>query len=294
MRLPIDKSKLKKELNRQKLGSFHKTVDGGEGARCFYPTRLDTYGKGCYFNCQYCYARNLLDFRGLWKPNSPASPSMKEMLKTIKKIPSGSVVRLGGMTDCFQPIEKIKRNTYNTIRSLNRKKIHYLIVTKSDLIINPEYLKVMSKKLAHIQVSIPTNNNDVLAATDNAKSFEVRRNVVETLYEEGFDTSVRLAPFLYSTADYEIINQINVDKCLVEFLRVKSVGKNNPLNKAIDLSPYTYKEGGYYHLPFKTKMKILNKLDFKELSVCEDVEAHYHYFLKNVCYNPNDCCNLRI
>lgn len=294
MRLPIDKSKLKKELNKQKLGSFHKTVGGGEGSRCFYPTRLDTYGKGCYFNCQYCYAKNLLDFRKLWKPNSPAATSMKEMLQTIKKIPKGSVVRLGGMTDCFQPIEKIKRNTYKTIQLLNRKKIHYLIVTKSDLIINEEYLNLMSRKLAHIQVSIPTNDNKTLAATDNAKPFEVRKNVVETLQEQGFDTSLRLAPFLYSTADYDVINAIKVDKVLVEFLRVKSVAKSNPLNKVISLNPYTYKEGGYYHLPFNTKMKVLRKLDFNELSICEDVEAHYNYFLKNVCYNPNDCCNLRI
>jgi DNA repair photolyase len=294
MRLPIDKSKLKKELNKQKLGSFHKTVGGGEGSRCFYPTRLDTYGKGCYFNCQYCYAKNLLDFRKLWKPNSPAATSMKEMLQTIKKIPKGSVVRLGGMTDCFQPIEKIKRNTYKTIQLLNRKKIHYLIVTKSDLIINEEYLNLMSRKLAHIQVSIPTNDNKTLAATDNAKPFEVRKNVVETLQEQGFDTSLRLAPFLYSTADYDVINAIKVDKVLVEFLRLKSVAKSNPLNKVISLNPYTYKEGGYYHLPFNTKMKVLRKLDFKELSICEDVEAHYNYFLKNVCYNPNDCCNLRI
>ena len=294
MRLPIDKSKLKKELNKQKLGSFHKTVGGGEGSRCFYPTRLDTYGKGCYFNCQYCYAKNLLDFRKLWKPNSPAATSMKEMLQTIKKIPKGSVVRLGGMTDCFQPIEKIKRNTYKTIQLLNKKKIHYLIVTKSDLIINEEYLNLMSRKLAHIQVSIPTNDNKTLAATDNAKPFEVRKNVVETLQEQGFDTSLRLAPFLYSTADYDVINAIKVDKVLVEFLRLKSVAKSNPLNKVISLNPYTYKEGGYYHLPFNTKMKVLRKLDFKELSICEDVEAHYNYFLKNVCYNPNDCCNLRI
>ena len=290
----IDKSKLKKELNKEKLGSFHKTVGGGEGSRCYYPTRLDTYGKGCYFNCQYCYAKNLLDFRKLWQPNSPAAASIKEILKTVKKIPSGSVVRLGGMTDCFQPIERIRRNTYKTIQLLNKKKIHYLIVTKSDLIINNEYLDLMSKKLAHIQVSIPTNDNEALAATDNAKPFEVRRNVVETLQEQGFDTSLRLAPFLYSTADFEVINDIKVDKCLVEFLRLKSVAKNNPLNKVISLNPYTYKEGGYYHLPLKTKLKVLDRLDFNELSICEDVEAHYNYFLKNVCYNPNDCCNLRI
>lgn len=39
--------------------SFLKTVTGNEGGKCRYPTRLDSYG------CAYCYARSLLEFRGL-------------------------------------------------------------------------------------------------------------------------------------------------------------------------------------------------------------------------------------
>lgn len=289
--LPIDKSKLKKELNKETFGSFYKTVGGREGEKCFYPTRLDTYGKGCYFDCSYCYAKGLLDFRCLWNPNTPATPTVEELIKIIKNIPKGSVVRLGGMTDCFQPIERIKRTTYKTIKLLNKRKIHYLIVTKSDLIMRKEYLDLMDKKLAHIQVSIPTNNNKVLNLTDNAKPFENRKEVVENLYEKGFDVSLRLAPFLYTTSDFDIINNINVSKCLVEFLRVNYLVKRN-LNNIIDLSPYTFKEGGYYHLPLKIKKEVLKKLNFEQLSVCDDVDIHYKYFLKNVCYNPKDCCNL--
>lgn len=44
---------------------------------------------------------------------------------TIDKLSLGSVVILGGVSDCFQPIE----NTYNTIRRLNERIIHF-IVTK--------------------------------------------------------------------------------------------------------------------------------------------------------------------
>ena len=230
----------------------------------------------------------------MWKPNSPATPNMKEILKEVKKIPAGAVVRLGGMTDCFQPIEQFKRTTYKTIQLLNKKRVHYLIVTKSDLITNEEYLQLMNKKLAHIQISIPTDNNKVLAATDNAKPFEVRKNTIETLEEQGFDASVRLAPILYNICNYEKLNQIKTSKCLIEFLRLKSIAKNNPLNKIMSLKQYTYREGGYYHLPLKVKLKILNKLNFNEMSVCEDVDSHYNYFHKNFNHNPNDCCNLKI
>ncbi len=289
----VNITNLKKTLSSNELGSFYKTVGGAEGDKCFYPTRLDTYGKGCYFDCTYCYAKQLLDFRGLWKPTSPAVPNIEEIKKVVKSIPRGSVVRLGGMTDCFQPKERFERNTLKTIGLLNKRKVHYLIVTKSDLITRNEYLKGMSKRLAHIQVSIPTTDNEVLKKTDNAKSFETRKNVVEVLEENGFDTSVRLAPFLYNTADFKKINDIDCKKVLVEFLRINNNAKKG-LKGIVNFSDYTVREGGCNHLPLETKLEVLSRLDFEQISVCDDVQEHYDYFLQNVCYNPNDCCNLSL
>lgn len=273
--------------------SFYKTVTGGEGERCMYPTRLDLYGKGCYYNCTYCYSKQMLNFRKLWHPEDPGVAPLLDVYRTIDKIPENSVVRIGGMTDCFQPIEKHYKNTYNTIRRLNQKNIHYLIVTKSDLIIQPEYLEILDHKLAHIQVSIPSNNNHVLNATDNAPNFEERKTTIETLYDNGFDVSLRLSPFFFETSDIDIINNINVDKCLVEFLRVKP--KTSKLLKDfITFTDYTVKEGGYRHLPLETKLSVLDQLSFKEITVCDDVTSHYNYFKENINHNPNDCCNLTL
>ena len=276
-----------------KFHSFYKTVGGGEGEKCYYPTRLDLYGKGCAFNCSYCYGKQLLDFRGLWNPNNPSVAPLLDVYRTINQIPFGSIVRLGGMTDCFQPIELRYRLTYNTIKKLNEKGIHYLIVTKSDLIATNEYMDILNPNLAHIQVSIPTNDNKVLNATDNAPSFEDRKNTVETLFDKGFDVSLRLSPFLYETVDYDVINDINVDKCLVEFLRVKSTEKNNLVN-FMSFNKYVINEGGYKHLRLTEKLNILKKLEFKELSVCDDVKEHYNYFKNYLNYNKEDCCNLRL
>ena len=272
--------------------SFYKTVGGAEGNKCYYPTRLDPYGKGCYYNCKYCYAKKLLNFRKLWHPNNVAVADIEKIYKTIDKIPTGSTVRLGGMTDCFQPIEEEIHNTYNTISKLNEKGIHYLIVTKSPLVSDKGYLEVLDPELAHIQVSIPSTNNRVLKDTDNAPSFGQRKRAVETLQNKGYDVSVRLSPFLYETVDYEVINDIKCDKCLVEFLRLTPQMKKS-LEKYITFENYSLKEGGYRHLPLKTKLLVLNKLDFKELTVCDDVESHYQYFNQRFNPNPNDCCNLR-
>ena len=273
--------------------SFYKTVGGGEGDKCHYPTRLDPYGKGCYYNCKYCYAKKLLNFRKLWHPTDVAVADINKIKKTVSRIESGSVVRLGGMTDCFQPIEQEMRNTYETIKSLNEKGIHYLIVTKSDLVSTDEYLEVLDKRLAHIQVSIPTDNDLVLEDTDNAPGFTERKKAVEKLQSKGYDVSIRLSPFLYETANYNRINSIKCDKCLVEFLRITPQMKE-PLKDYVTFKNYTVKEGGYRHLPLKTKLRVLNRLDFKELTVCDDVQAHYDYFNMSFNHNRDDCCNLRL
>ena len=278
---------------KEDFNSFYKTVGGAEGDKCYYPTRLDPYGKGCFFNCSYCYAKSLLDFRGLWNPKDPGVADIMNIKDMIKKIKSGSVVRIGGMTDCFQPIERHRRNTYKTIKMLNKKKIHYLIVTKSDMVIRNEYLDLFDHDLAHIQISIPTTDNKVLKETDNAKPFIKRAEVVETLYSHDFDVSVRLAPLIYDTVDYDLINSINADKCLVEFLRLNGKIKKE-MEHITNVNAYTLNEGGYNHLPLQEKLSVLKKLKFKELSVCDDVQEHYDYFEKNINFNPNDCCNLTL
>lgn len=76
--------------------SFLKTVSGNEGNKCHYPTRLDTYGCGCQHDCSYCYAKSLLEFRGLWNPTIPAVADVEKIQKAVKKIEPGSIVRLGG------------------------------------------------------------------------------------------------------------------------------------------------------------------------------------------------------
>lgn len=279
--------------------SFFKTVDGNEGTLCHYNTRLDTYGCGCGNNCGYCYAKSLLDFRNLWNPVEPSVADIEKIKKVIdKKLKKDDVVRLGGMTDCFQKSEKEKHITYETIKLLNEKGVHYLIVTKNaDLISSDEYISILNKKLAHIQISI-TNTDEELGKRiePGAPSYKIKIEGVEKLYSLGFDVSVRLSPYIPSFVDIDIINNIKCDKILVEFLRVNNWIKKwlTNLKAPIDLTEYSLRSNGYNHLPLEKKIELLNKINgFKEVSVCEDVEEHWKYWKENLNNNPNDCCNLR-
>lgn len=263
--------------------SFYKEVTGNEGNKCLYNKRLDTYGCGCQHDCSYCYAKSLLNFRNLWNEKEPSVADIRKIERKIAKLPKGSFIRLGGMTDCFQPLEEKMQVTKATIKLLNQYGINYLIVTKSDLIC--DYMHIIDKDKAHIQIST------TWIPCEKAVSTERRIKAIELFQAAGFDVAVRLSPFLPQFVDFERLNSIRCNKIIIEFLRVNHwIKKWLPL----DYSDYTVKQSGYEHLPLEKKIEYLAKVTgFDEVSVCEDVTEHYEYWKECVNHNKDDCCNLR-
>lgn len=269
--------------------SFFKRVGGNEGNKCHYPTRLDTYGCGCSHDCKYCYAKSLLNFRKLWNPQQPAVADIKKIRKKIAKQDPAETVRLGGMTDCFQPCEAVHKVTYETIKALNERGIHYLIVTKSAMV--AEYMDVLDKKLAHIQITVTTTDDELSKTYEKASVPSERIKAIETLEKNGYDVALRLSPFIPQYIDYKVLNAVKCRKILVEFLRVNSwIEKWFPL----DYSEWTVKESGYKHLPLNRKIELLKNIHFEQVSVCEDESEAYAYWQNHFNYNRNDCCNLRM
>ena len=272
--------------------SIKKTVGGNEGDKCLYNTRLDTYGCGCAHDCKYCYAKSLLEFRGLWHPESPAVGNIGSISKKIKALPR-EVVRLGGMTDCFQPAEKIHKVTYKTIRLLNRRRIPYLIVTKSALV--AEYTDVLDPELAHIQFTLTFTDDDRYRAShvEDAPVPSERIRAIEKLEAEGFDTCIRLSPYIPEFIDVDVLNGIKCDKVLVEFLRVNHWIEKWMGDKC-DLSGYTRTFHGYNHMPFERKKELVEKMgNAHTITVCDFEPEYIEYWKKVFNPNPEDCCNLR-
>jgi DNA repair photolyase len=271
------------------FNSPYKQLDRKVNTWCLYTKRLDTYGCGCQHDCSYCYAKSLLNFRGLWNAKEPASATIKKIRQDINNLPGGSVVRMGGMTDCFQPLEREKQITYNTIKMLNTRKINYLIVTKSDLVADDRYLEIYDKDLAHFQVTVTSTSNNNYEKATRPKD---RIKAIEKLQRLGFDVSLRLSPFIPQYIDLKALNGVECNKVLIEFLKV-----NYNVKKwfNIDYSYYGLKFGGFEHLQLESKIELVNKITgFKELSVGEYVKDHYEYFRDNVNFNKEDCCNLNL
>lgn len=273
---------------------FYKEVEGNEKSKCMYPTRLDTYGCGCQHDCKYCYAKSLLDFRGLWNPQKPVVSSMKQVHSAIIKIKKSGIkiVRLGGMTDCFQPLELKYRTTYQTIKLLNKYRIGYLIVTKSHIVANDEYMKIYDKDLAHFQITTTCLDDDLYKKLDYEKASVPSKRIeaILKLQNNGFDVAIRLSPLIEKYIDFDKLNNLGIKKAQVEFLRV-----NHWIRKwfNVDYSKFTIKQSGYEHLPLDEKIRIIKKINIPEINVCEDEDKAYKYWKEN--YNPNrdDCCNLR-
>lgn len=268
--------------------SPYKVVGGNEGDKCNYPTRLDTYS-GCSHDCSYCYAKSLLSFRGLWNAKNPSVGDFSKIAKAIRKMPPGQVVRLGGMTDCFQPIEAIHKMTYKAIKLLNRRRTPYLIVTKSAMV--ADYMDVLDKDLAHIQITVTTLDDKLCATYEKASPSTERIKAIKKLQDHGYDVQLRLSPFIPEFVDIEQLNSLGIDKILVEFLRVNTWIKRW---FAIDYSEYTVKQSGYHHLPLSKKIEYISRITgFKEMTVYEDEDNAYQYWKNYFNHNKDDCCNLR-
>ena len=195
------------------------------------------------------------------------------------------------MTDCFQPIETTHKIAYETIKYLNQKRIHYLIVTKSDLIATDEYMDILDKDLAHIQITVTTTDDDLSLSYEKAVVPSRRIKAIEKLQAKGFDIALRLSPYIPEFVDLSILNNVKCDKIQVEFLRV-----NSWIKKwfDIDYTPYVVSQSGYLHRTLSDKQNLISKITgFKYVSVCEDESTAYNYWKNNFNPNPDDCCNLR-
>jgi DNA repair photolyase len=227
----------------------------------------------------------------LWDAKEPRVADIGKIERVIRRIPKGTIVRLGGMTDCFQPLECESRVALETIKLLNAHKVGYLIVTKSSLIADKDYMAVLDKNLAHIQITVTCLDDNRSKDYEVASPPSERIQAIYDLQATGFDVALRISPFIEEYIDFPLLNSLQVKKCLVEFLRVNSYVKG--WFPSVDYSKYTLRHSNYWHLPLAEKQRLLKKVTLPNITICEDVSEHYEYWKRH--YNPNvlDCCNLR-
>lgn len=280
---------------------------GHELVTCYYPLRLDTYS-GCSHNCVYCYAMDLLKPRGYWEKIRPADLGIirqwfhEEKNGIIKEcINYGLPVRMGGLTDCFQPIENKYKITKETLKILSDYNYPYFIVTKSDLPSKEEYLDILRNDLCSIQYTVTSLDVDSVKNIEpGAPPIKDRLKAMSILSEEGFSVIGRISPIfpnmkITGLKDMVILLKDNGAKhIIVEFFR----GNNRMikiLNTIFKYSLYDYmKKTGYYcRVELKRKMGIYSALSKfcknKNIgfSICSDGDPMPPYL-----NSSQNCCGM--
>lgn len=205
-------------------------------SKCHYAFELDTYGRGCIHNCEYCYAKDQLTAYGYWNRPQPFPVNVAEIRKTfytifetdrphklrdimLNRIP----LRLGSMSDCFMWMDTKYGVTKEVLKILNHYQYPRIIFTRSDLVAHDDYMKLLDPKLSAVQFSISGNNNALTRKLEpGAPSFSRRKKALQKLISSDIRCAVRINPLFprfpdeyYSSID-KVIERFGSEKNIPE------------------------------------------------------------------------------
>jgi DNA repair photolyase len=186
-----------------KLVNHHLTC-----TKCHYSFEIDSYGRGCFHNCSYCYAKDQLETHGFWNRPQPFPVNLAEVRKVFytvfetqkaskwreimeRRVP----IRVGSMSDSFMWLDTKYGVTQELLKIFNYYKYPYIIFTRSDLVAHDDYLPLIDPKLGVVQMSIVGNNHRIIRFIEpGAPSYRRRLTALKKLYEAGIWTTVRVNP----------------------------------------------------------------------------------------------------
>lgn len=176
--------------------------------RCHYSFELDSYGRGCFHDCAYCYAKEQLTSHGYWNRPQPFPVNLAEIRKAFftvfetdkeskwrnimeQRIP----LRLGSMSDSFLWLDAKYGVTLELLNILSFYNYPYVIFTRSDLVAHDDYIAALRPDLCSVQFSISGNNAPLIRKLEpGAPNYRRRLQALKKLGQEGFRTGVRINP----------------------------------------------------------------------------------------------------
>ncbi|MCB9794173.1 MAG: radical SAM protein [Alphaproteobacteria bacterium] len=169
-----------------------------------YTWSLNPY-RGCTHACAYCYARafhELLDMGAGtdFDRRIRIKPQLPERLTQALTKPSwrGEPVMLSGVTDCYQPLERVHRITRGCVEVLVRHRNPLGIITRSPLVTRDiDLLRELPPAAVRVNVSIPLLDAALARAIEpGAPAPERRLEAVAALAEAGIPVGVSVSPLI--------------------------------------------------------------------------------------------------
>jgi len=170
--------------------------------------------RGCEHGCPYCYARPFHEFLGysagldfetkiLVKEDAPEL--LREELTAPKWTPQ--TIAISGVTDAYQPAERIYRLTRRCLEVLAEFRNPALVITKNHLVTrDADLLSGLARHgAAAVVISITTLDAGLARVMEPRASTPARRlAAIETLVRAGVPTGVNVAPIIPGLTDSEV------------------------------------------------------------------------------------------
>ena len=169
--------------------------------------------RGCEHGCIYCFARPSHEYLSLSagldfetkifvKREAPRLLRRELMLNSWKP----SSITLSGVTDCYQPAERLFRLTRGCLEVLLEFRNPASIITKSALVTRD--IDILSKMAGHglveVYISVTTLDNKLASTLEPRAAAPQRRlDTIARLSDAGISVGVMVAPIIPGLTDHE-------------------------------------------------------------------------------------------
>ncbi|RYZ78787.1 MAG: PA0069 family radical SAM protein, partial [Proteobacteria bacterium] len=170
--------------------------------------------RGCEHGCAYCYARPTHEYLGYsagldFESKIFVKEKAPELLANalMKKSWQCEPIAMSGVTDCYQPLERVKQITRGCLEVLNKFKNPVYLITKNHLVLRDlDLLKEMASwNGAMVFLSITSLDPDLIRVLEPRTSHPVSRlKAIEELAKAGVHVGVNVAPVIPGLTDHEM------------------------------------------------------------------------------------------
>lgn len=170
---------------------------GTQVTLCDMPIRIDTY-KGCSHNCKYCFVKAGYDISKI-KPSN--------CVEALKRFIDGQRTQLtnwcdwniplhwGGVSDPFQPIEQKYKISLECLKVFAETQYPFVVSTKGRLLATDEYLEVLKRCNAVVQISMICDKYDRLDT--GAPTYQERLEMCRRIAPNCKRLIVRIQPYMH-------------------------------------------------------------------------------------------------
>ena len=165
---------------------------------CDLPVRFDTY-KGCSHRCKYCFVQRTGKYDISRIETGEGEKALRNWIAGRRRKETNWCdwdipLHWGGVSDPFQPCEKVKRMSYNALKIFAQTKYPFVVSTKGKLIAEPEYIDLLKECNCVVQISVVCSKYDVLEP--GAPTFAERLEIIRKVSPHVKRVIVRIQPYM--------------------------------------------------------------------------------------------------